>query len=49
MRGFNAPIICFLTLILILLILIAGSSNHVLVDWFFLKVLSTFQQANLAF
>jgi hypothetical protein len=42
MRGIIAPILCFLTLILILLILVAGSNNHILVDWFFLKVFSQY-------
>ncbi|KAE9367516.1 hypothetical protein N431DRAFT_486608 [Stipitochalara longipes BDJ] len=41
MRGFIPPILCFLTLILIILILIAGSNQHVLVNWFFLKADTT--------
>jgi hypothetical protein len=40
MRGFIPPVLCLLTLVLIVLVLIAGSSSHVLVDWFFLKVFS---------
>jgi len=48
MRGFIPPILCFLTLILIILIFIAGSSQHVLVDWFFLKVCFTQKQASPA-
>jgi uncharacterized integral membrane protein len=45
MRGFIAPIFCLVTLILILLILIAGSNKNVLVNWFFLKAM--FPQQNI--
>ncbi|KAN0095635.1 SUR7/PalI family domain containing protein [Hyaloscypha variabilis] len=41
MRGFIPPVLCLLTLVLIVLVLIAGSSSHVLVDWFFLKADTT--------
>jgi hypothetical protein len=47
MRGIIAPILCVLTLILILLVLVAGSNNHILVDWFFLKVFSKYPPAPL--
>ena len=46
MRGFIAPVLCLLTIILILLILVAGSNNHILVDWFFLKVFSQYPPAS---
>jgi hypothetical protein len=44
MPGFIAPILCLFTLTLILLVLVAGSNKNVLVDWFFLKVVSPFNQ-----
>jgi hypothetical protein len=36
--NFVPHILSFFILLLILLILVAGSNKHVLVDWYFLKV-----------